>query len=113
MKWNEWIEGFDLEQPYGNGPMVSRKCPYWKWLEMSDLIISFQNEWNRWDLNELKWIERLEMKWVNWRNWLCEPYGNLPMVGRRCPYQSDLNEPYKKVPIKMNGIDEKWMNWSE
>ena len=21
MKWNEWFEGIDLEQPYGNGPM--------------------------------------------------------------------------------------------
>ena len=42
-----------------------------------------------------------------------QPYGNLPMVDRRCPYQSDLNEPYENVPIKMNGIDEKWMKWSE
>ena len=79
-----------------------------KWLEMSDLTKPYQNEWNRWEMNELRWIE---VKWVIWRIWLCEPYGNGPMVRRRCPYQSDLNEPYEKVPIKMNGIDEKWMNW--
>ena len=29
------------------------------------------------------------------------------------PYENDLVEPYEKVPIKMNGIDEIWMNWSE
>ena len=46
-------------------------------------------------------------------NDLEQPYGNGPMVDRRCPYQSDWNEPYENVPIKMNGIDEKWMKWSE
>ena len=95
---------------------VSWECPYQFDLSESDLIKPYQNEWNRWDLNELKWIERLEVKWVIWRIWLCEPYGNGPMVGWRCPYQSDLNEPYEKVPIKMNGIDEKWVNrvkWGE
>ena len=39
-----------------------------------------------------------------------QPYGKVPMVDWECPYQSDWNEPYEKVPIKMNGIDEKWMN---
>ena len=28
MKWNEWFEGFDLEQPYEKVPMVRRRCPY-------------------------------------------------------------------------------------
>ena len=46
-------------------------------------------------------------------NDLEQPYGNGPMVDWECPYQSDWNEPYKNVPIKMNGIDEKWMKWSE
>ena len=32
------------------------------------------------------------------------------MVSWECPYESDLNEPYEKVPIKMIRIDEKWMN---
>ena len=89
---------------------VENECPYQSDLSESDLIKPYQNEWNRWEMNELRWIE---VKWVIWRIWLCEPYGNGPMVRRRCPYQSDLNEPYEKVPIKMNGIDEKWMNWSE
>ena len=32
------------------------------------------------------------------------------MVGRRCPYGSDLRWVIWSNPIKMNGIDEKWMN---
>ena len=46
-------------------------------------------------------------------NDLEQPYGNGSLVSWECPYQSDWNEPYENVPIKMNGIDEKWMNWSE
>ena len=42
-------------------------------------------------------------------NDLEQPYGKVPMVDWECPYQSDLVEPYEKVPIKMNGIDEKWI----
>ena len=107
MKWNEWFEGIDLEQPYGNLPMVGRRWTLWKWLEMSDLIKPYQNEWIQWEMNEVKWIE-----WNEWfdGNDLEQPYGKVPMVDWECPYQSDWNEPYEKVPIKMNGIDEKWMN---
>ena len=32
------------------------------------------------------------------------------MVGRRCPYGSDLRWVIWSFPFKMNGIDEKWMN---
>ena len=46
-------------------------------------------------------------------NDLEQPYGNLPMVERECPYQNDLNEPYENVPIKMIRFNEKWMKWSE
>ena len=46
-------------------------------------------------------------------NDLEQPYGNGPMVDWECPYQSDWNEHYENVPIKMNGIDEIWMKWSE
>ena len=113
MKWNEWMDGFDFVNPMRKSLWVSWECPYQSDLSESENESPYQNEWNRWDLNELMWIERLEVKWVIWRIWLCEPYGNGPMVGWRCPYQSDLNEPYEKVPIKMNGIDEIWMNWSE
>ena len=47
------------------------------------------------------------MKWNEWFEGidLEQPYGNLPMVGRRCPYQNDLDEPYENVPIKMIRFD--------
>ena len=35
-------------------------------------------------------------------NDLEQPYGNLPMVGRRCPYESDLNERENKSPPQNN-----------
>ena len=31
----------------------------------------------------------------------------------RCPYQSDLSKDDLTKHYQMNGIDEKWMNWSE
>ena len=34
-----------------------------------------------------------------------QPYGKVPMVDWECPYQSDWNEPYEKVPIKMIRFD--------
>ena len=89
------------------------RCPYQNDLSKSENECPYQNEWIQWEMNEVKWIE--------WNEWfegfdLEQPYGKVPMVDRRCPYESDLNEPYKKVPIKMNGIDENWVNrvkWSE
>ena len=113
MKWNEWMDGNDLEQPYGKGPMSRLRVSLWKWLDVSDLIKPFQNEWNRWEMNELKWIEWNEVKWVIWWKWLCEPYGKVPMVSRRCPYESDLRWVIWSNPIKMIRFNEKWMNWSE
>ena len=110
MKWNEWFDGNDLEQPYGNGPMSRLRVSLWKWLDVSDLIKPFQNDQNRWEMNELKWIEWIEVKWVIWWIWLCEPYGKVPMVSRRCPYESDLRWVIWSNPIKMIRIDEKWMN---
>ena len=29
------------------------------------------------------------------------------------PYESDLSDLNENVPIKMNGFNEIWMNWSE
>ena len=52
----------------------------------------------------MKWIEGSELE---------QPYGNGPMVDRRCPYESDLRWVIWSFPFKMNGIDEIWMNWSE
>ena len=57
--WTLW------ESPYG-----WLKVSLSKWLDLFVVTKSFQNEWNRWDLNELKWIEWNEVKWVIWRNWL-------------------------------------------
>ena len=62
MKWNEWFDGNDLEQPYGNGPMSRLRVSLWKWLDVSDLIKPFQNDQNRWEMNELRWIE--------WNEWI-------------------------------------------
>ena len=56
--WTLW------ESPYGQ-----KKVSLWKWLEMSDLIISFQNEWIQWEMNELSEMKWIEVKWVNWRKW--------------------------------------------
>ena len=83
MKWYEWIEGSELEQPYGNLPMVRRRCPYendlmWVKMKVPIKMIRIDEIWTR--ISEMKWIE---VKWVIWRIWLCEPYGNLPMVRRR------------------------------
>ena len=58
-------------------------------------------------MNELKWIE-----WIEGID-LEQPYGNLPMVSRRCPYENDLMLVIWSNPIKMIRFDEKWMNWSE
>ena len=110
LKWNEWFDGNDLEQPYGNGPMSRLRVSLWKWLDVSDLIKPFQNDQNRWEMNELKWIEWIEVKWVIWWIWLCEPYGKVPMVSRRCPYESDLRWVIWSNPFEMIRIDEKWMN---
>ena len=57
--WTLW------ESPYGR-----KRVSLSKWLDLFVVTKSFQNEWNRWDLNELKWIEWNEVKWVIWRNWL-------------------------------------------
>ena len=64
-------------------------------------------------MNEVKWIEVNRGKMSEWMDLMRSTLWNGPMVSWECPYQNDLNEPYEKVPIKMNGIDEKWMNWSE
>ena len=58
--------------------------------------------------------------WLDWSQWespyvqlnecpyesdLEQPYGKVPMVDWECPYQNDLNEPYENVPIKMIRFD--------
>ena len=117
MKWNEWFEGFDLEplqsdlsELCGNLPMSWEWVSLSIWLEMSDLTKPYQSDQNRWEMNELRWIE--------WNEWIegfdfVNPMGMVPMVERDEPYQSDLVDLNENVPIKMNGFNEIWMNWSE
>ena len=59
LEWYQWESPYvqlnecpyesDLEQPYGNGPMVDRECPY-------------QNDWN--DLNEKVPIKMMRFDWI-------------------------------------------------
>ena len=98
--WTLW------EWSYGQ-----KKVSLSKWLEWTLWESPYQNEWNRWEMNELS--EMSEMKWNEWMDGidLEQPYGKVPMVDRRCPYQSDLRWVKINVPIKMNGFDEIWMKW--
>ena len=168
------MDGIDLEQPYGNLPMVRRRCPYENdlmWVKMSVPIkmIRIDEIWTR--ISEMKWIEwnewfegfdfvnpmgislwseegepyesdlsesngNLPMSWewvylsiwLDWSQWespyvqlnecpyqsdLEQPYGKVPMVDWECPYQNDLNDLNEKVPIKMIRFDEIWARISE
>ena len=93
--------------------MVDRRCPYQSDLSESENECPYQmngidEKWvNR--VDRTIWGEMSELKEVTWNN----PMGKSLWVERGEPYGSDWNEPYEKVPIKMNGIDEKWMKWSE
>ena len=59
------------------------------------------------ELSEMKWNEWIEgIDFVN-------PMARSLWSSEGEPYESDLDEPYEKVPIKMNGIDEIWMNRGE
>ena len=51
-KWNEWFDGNDLEQPYGNGPMSRLRVSLWKWLDVSENESPYQNDQIRWEMNE-------------------------------------------------------------
>ena len=80
-------------------------------LSESENQCPYQNEWNWWEMNELRWIEvnRGEMsEWMEmtWNN----PMRKSLWVENECPYRSDLNDLNEKVPIKMNGFNEKWVN---
>ena len=99
---SKWLEWTLWESPYELRMSVPIKVTWNEWFDqtLSKWMESMRNEW----------IEVNRVKWVNWRIWLCEPYGKIPMVSRRCPYESDLRWVIWSNPIKMNGIDEKWMN---
>ena len=95
---------------------VENECPYQSdlmWVKMS-VPIKMNG------IDEI-WTRISEMKWIEWNEWfdgfdLEQPYGNGPMVSRRCPYQNDLICLLWPNPFKMIRIDEKWVNrvkWSE
>ena len=44
MKWNEWFEGFDLEQPYEKVPMSQLKVSLSIWLDWSQWESPYQND---------------------------------------------------------------------
>ena len=114
MKWNEWFDGFDLNEPYGKVPMVRRRCPYesdlsepngkvpmsWEWMSLSIWLECYQWESPYVQLNECPYQSDLE-----------QPYEKVPMVGRKCPYQNELNDLNEKVPIKMMRFE--WIEWNE
>ena len=105
VKWVIWLGTTLWESPYGQ-----KKVSLWKWLDLFVVTKSFQNDQNRWEMSELS-----EMRWNGWieGNDLEQPYGKVPMVEWRCPYQSDLSKDDLTKHYQMNGIDEIWMNWSE
>ena len=100
------------------------------WIERFEVKWVIWRIWLEWTLWEWfygqKKVNPMKVTWVNlmgkslwvenectYQSDLSEPNGNLPMVEWKCPYQSDLMWVKMKVPIKMNGIDEKWIRKSE
>ena len=107
------MDGNDLEQPYGNGPMVSWECPY-----ESDLNEPYEKVPIKMNGIDEKWMNRGRISEIKWNEWfdgfdLEQPYEKVPMVDWECPYQNDLNDLNEKVPIKMIRFDEIWARISE
>ena len=117
MKWNEWFEGIDLEQPYGKGPMVSRRCPYQSDLSESENESPYQNDQNRWDLNELKWIEWNEVKWVIWWKWLGTTLWKwLEWIQWESPYELRMSVPINLtwlISVRKSLCSVEWMSLSK
>ena len=116
IEWNEWFDGFDFVNPMArslwsvegvpmkvtwNNPMgkslwVENECPY------------------QFDLNVIS--EKVPM--FSWMNVPIKVTWNNPMEKSLWSIESvHMEVTWVKVkinvPIKMNGIDEKWMKWSE
>ena len=65
-------------------------------------------------MNEVKWIEvnrgeMSDLKDLTWNNPMEKSLWSIEGV----PIKVTWVKVKINVPIKMNGIDEKWMNWSE
>ena len=72
-----------------------------KWME------SMRNEWI--EVNRTIWGDMSELKELTWNN----PMGMVLWSEEGVPMRMTWVKVKMKVLIKMNGIDEKWMNWSE
>ena len=134
LRWIEWIEGFDFVNPMGKSlwsvegvPMkvtwdewFDQTLSKWsesmrnEWIEWTLWESPYQNDQNRWEMNEMKWIE------VN-RGEMSDLKDLMRSTLWKSPYEMNEGVPIKVIwvkmiwpnTIKMNGIDEKWMNWSE
>ena len=67
---------------------------------------------------DLTWLISVRKPYVQlnecpYQSDLEQPYGKVPMVDWECPYQNDLNDLNEKVPIKMIRFDEIWARISE
>ena len=51
LKWVEWMDESEREQPYGNGPMSGLRGTLSKWLDVSENQCPYQNDQNRWEMN--------------------------------------------------------------
>ena len=51
LKWVEWMDESEWEQPYGNGPMSGLRGTLSKWLDVSENQCPYQNDQNRWEMN--------------------------------------------------------------
>ena len=117
IEWNEvkWVNGWKWlgttlwEWSYGQ-----LRVSLWKWLEWTLWECPYQNDQNRWEMNEMKWIEvnRGKMsEWMDltWNNPMAKSLWSIESV----PIKVTWVKMIWPNTIKMNGIDEKWMNWSE
>ena len=116
MSLSKWLGTTLWESPYESrevNPMeVTGMNPMRK--SLSKWSESMRNEWievnrvNRGEMSDLKDLtwNPFKVTWVN-------SVGISLWVENECPYQSDLRWVIWPNPIKMNGIDEKWMNWGE
>ena len=121
LDWSQWESPYvqlnecpyqsDLEQPYGNGPMVSWECPY-----QNDLNEPYENvpikmirfDWI--EVNRTIWGDMSELKEVSWNN----PMGISLWSEEGEPYESDLSEPNGNLPMSWEWMSlSKWLEWSQ
>ena len=107
--WRKWARTTLWKSPYGQLKVNPMEVTWMNPMRMSlsKWMDSMRFEWI--EVNRVNRSEMIDLKDLTWNN----PMRISLWVGWECPYQSDLNEPYEKVPIKMIRFDEIWMNWGE